>query len=1741
MSHTIDRVAGSADVLLQISACTDTTQLACILARTPLDPLTIVANVPECLNVGELADILFALKYPPSYPADATNSCGDGADEREPWPVPSAQWVSACIARAEAIDQWTGRIDWAVRWLERVRAQGLHDPADALALDRALRNALVLGYMAAAGREGAGLSSLALSAVNSFSQADFVDQVMRACGGNAVPPPALDTVARCTDSDAELKSAWNCWWAQNILGTTRGLMPALIASHPLCFDAVVVLTAVYSVGGPCSDACGAKAALGVLAQSSGSGSLGDCVEFPPSTLEKIHSLTAHTLLDTLKGLPDDDVVAIANTGLAQVRAAEVAQCFGLDIDIPSIVACQDSAEDQRRLLQRLLASAQRHQSTLVQQTSLWESLQLLHTLRLFGCLSVDNLKQSYLRLLLSCEQFEEAQMLVDAEPPFAEETVVLQTACEVARELFDNAEPSSMDKGLMKAARRCLDIIPQKYQQDIDVRRERALIQAAHLVWTLDASALPLFQSQRASTTGGLYPIELRLSADPYVLVKTILDSYPGAYKKQRIVREISGKLLEVAGLSSTLESAECVSPDPDLGTRRDLGVRSVSEGFTAALMLQSAIDAGDFSEGYNFARQLINARAMLGKALRTVEEYRSAQLLADHGSDSKQPVEMRAVEAIWTSSVKLARAWSAAGTSAHPLATDRQLEVVSLALSLCPTGDIAELLKLWNDIQSRALGRQSDASAVSWALPVENLDDPLACIQQMLVGCQPAQPTAAPSSDDQAVSLETMRTFDPAIIKRCLRFATAPASTNKPTLGAEGDVRCSLLMAWLEFALLTAKEPTGEHSAEFRHQVEADIVRRYSEAACHTLASRIFPQVDCTNYTALERFYAFYARCLEASGDKAGAEQALARVSIVRRIKKRVELCEYDFARLVRALLAQKPDCHAALRFCLSETAVMSLVELAPDLAKLAFLPGIDVIDDCERVLDDAGRWQAEELAGKLCLWTLLDTLRGGLAEEREPDVLPSRFLRLLALCLPAMSDIADLAALVDCVVFDRSIADSLSLACRVESTTWCLERAGSADQTEAADSRRVLCICRAYLEFVAEMEALRDPFTFAKLSHSWARAFDVASGAIVLSSSSAVGDVCAQCIGVLEKMIVGEVSAYFVCRAYLCTRQLVMQWGGEASAVPGLAQVYAGTLCSIIAEAAHDDLACDELVARQLVAVAEPPLELCSFDYGDSALGGVLAQFKREFGTDMSDIIHGRYRQQQHEPSEAQEPLSPLSSSAKLALLDVLARYCSGLHRVASEADELSHRAAAGRAGGGIGEPDFLQFQLLADKLWGFALPSSGGRGIDDLCGVWLLLLERTDPLIAAADGQIDTLVRLLVKWAGDGGPGGGRPAECWAELLRWAARSKRPARVVLALVQHPEHFTGAVGCQVFDGLLEEARADLSMAASVGVIGLAYPDGAWAERCLEAVVHTMTITDPLEDSAGVAAGGEMGGDDDEDPWGIDDVPLDDEQPVVAVLPDHPGLPDRQALPDRSALLNPEDLARARGAILGCASLHLAIMIRGHVSACLASPPLLSALGETLLRSPDKTHSDDCAALLSSPHLYTPPAPGVEPIHELFRRTAHTVRDVGMDTVAMAWVYEFLGVPLFCRRPPAKRTALRWLAHLDRVVLGEARGNTAFGDLVGLGEHGFSAKAGDVAEPEPEAEAGWGESDVELGDDDEAHGEEPATDCREPKPVLQPRAEAQAVLDQRHAAAAAEDGWGDDDDIDLDADLDGL
>ncbi|KAJ1954982.1 hypothetical protein GGI12_005668, partial [Dipsacomyces acuminosporus] len=540
--------------------------------------------------------------------------------------------------------------------------------------------------------------------------------------------------------------------------------------------------------------------------------------------------------------------------------------------------------------------------------------------------------------LLGNEQFDQARDLIDASPSFVDNEMVVKIICEATQEFFDNADSGNMHSGLMKAAKSCLDVLPTNL---------------AH------------YDTHGLEGGGEVFPMEIRLASDPYSLIRVILERYTGAYKKPRIVREIAGKLQE-----ATRFEKDSLPLSPSLsGTtadgRRALGIISVSDAFVVALLLDSATAAGDYAAAYDFAKQLINARSVLTCVLRTTEEYRSSLLLADNSADSERPVEVRTVEQVWSSCVRLATEWYDTSASSRATVADKRLEIISLALSLCPTDRISELLQLWNNVQASNL----KDGAGNMQLPPWMAREPADAssqqsrglsytVQEALVGHrllakdEKGQRHAAP---EEAIDPETMRTFDPAIIKRCLRLVAATAAGSEDTADNGSELRCRLLMEWLDFALTTAKEPSSDAALTFRRKVEADIVSKYPKPALDLLATKVFPQLDQTNYIALEAFYSFYARCLEGCGNAEDAEQARLRVETIKNIQQMPSLNSANFSDLVAGLAKPKDQVRQALGAALNANTLADLVALSPMLVKLHAMGSIDSAGDTSDRYSDA------------------------------------------------------------------------------------------------------------------------------------------------------------------------------------------------------------------------------------------------------------------------------------------------------------------------------------------------------------------------------------------------------------------------------------------------------------------------------------------------------------------------------------------------------------------------------------------------------------------------------------------------------------------------------------------------------------------------------------------------------------------------------------------------------------------
>ncbi|KAJ2517477.1 hypothetical protein GGI11_003139 [Coemansia sp. RSA 2049] len=1690
MSTTDDSNSADPSVLLQLSSCTTLAQLARALEESStLDPAIVLAAVPECLDSRGLASLLFD--------ADGIArrrwSQKENEEEKE-----DGKWARACVARAEAVDRWTGRVDWAVQWLEAVRDQiqiRSQIISETLYRARLLQSVIVAGTTQTQHQQQEAVAAT-LADLDAMSVDELVGWAMAHTVVGNCPDPAvfsvLDTLLPCQSDDGDwapmasrVRESWNRWWLRHMVGgSSPGLMGKLIARYPRSFDTYTVLASIYAVGGPCSGIAGAKHALSVILANSSTVSAGNddngTIEFPET--------------------------------------------------IRQLVSGRDDAQESDKW---------------------YESL---------GSMTDDQLAlvAKYLHRLLSNEQFEQARTLIEeTETVRVSDSLVCDAICQAAREMFDNAESGNNtgNGSGVRAAARCLDVLPASMQQQAAdggyvVRKERLLIEAAHLVWTLGSGGMGGLSAvfNKDNNKGNqILPIEIRLSTDPFNLIQDILARTPGGYKKQRSVREIASKLLEISSISSATEQKqkqkqqqqrEVLASSDTVSWQRDLGVRNTAEALVSALLLEAATNSGDYGTAYDYVRQLINARPVLVRARGAAETYRSKQLLLHRDDDAHDPscgpnVEVRAIECIWKGCVELVTEWEndaakwRSGTDSVQSAVerDRRLEVVSMALGLCPTSEVPRILQFWNRIQAAQLSADDDDVSEStdlqpWpetaasSLPSRaDHGDALfasSTVYQTLVGGSksPITSTTTEEENDGTANAELERaadvselssavcTFDAAIVKRNLQMA-----------GSTAD-RVVVLMEWLVFAL-TTKSKSSTHASDiaFRRRLEAYVAAQYPAEAIETLVNRVYPRLDAENYAALEGFYSFYARCLKPTAEDGGGEyeQVCVWLELAKRIPQECPafVSKVKFADVVSPFTrSNESECHAMLRRNMVmikgkrvvwPQCVGELVGLAPELARIRPLlrDGIDNGNGADKEW-----WTGSDgsvVASKLCRWALTDQATSQAFDDN------SRSLEhVLADCLPHMVSVDDVSAVAATAAFDTNACARLDPETRHRCVTMCWDHheADNSDGDNNSD-RLLMRQAQVYMEYVAQVHTVRDPFMFAELPGQWACQLDVcnsSSSKDLMRKDNGGGrflsaDAVAQaCTNVLLQMCVDRtVASYFVCQSYVFARDLVDQLlrfeetSRVKSPMPELSQLYLDAIRSVIASS--NDANDSDTLCRQLTDIAARPLELCALVSADtSALGVTMQAFGAAFGSELVRLAH------------ANEETVKLDSAARLALLDVVAQHGTTLPDGNADDAELAATDGKDAKAKEKESAEFLHFCLLAERHWGVKIEQSAeSRTLEGRASAWIRLLQRT-----RADQQslvVDVLVALLARWSSSSSDAGSVEV-CVAALVGWAVRNHASRVAVQSVVTHGSLFTHSAGERVIGALVADARRTPAMVVPLAILALlAYPGTEWAEQSMELVVYVATRAEAAKSTQAATEtetalahnDGSVEGEEEEEggsAWGLED----DLDELSDNDNDNGNVNDNIDAGSDSAAI--AEYLTAYSAVLRCTALHMAIVASGYVSACAACPDLVDALGHTLLSaaaghpgSADlgldlELELADTLVSRTQPQTVSL-APGMRSSHELLRRAIHAAYDAGMHTRAVAWIHALLGTPAVYRLGASLLATRRLIAHVDRVVLGS--NDTGGRDSAALVPETVHQDAGAANEHDDNA---WGDDDIDLDAD---------------------------------------------------------
>ncbi|KAJ2078937.1 hypothetical protein H4R24_004124 [Coemansia sp. RSA 988] len=1043
---------------LQLSLCTQASEVGKLLKETALSLQLVLDLVPECVDGAALGHLL-GTQY-----------------------TLTEEAAHLLVARAEAIDQRTGRVDNALAWLNSL----LHFESPLVA--RAQRNAEMVDRALMTGQQAPMLSE-----INQMDDDAIAEWVvgLGTKAANVLP-----------SSDSKLHAAWNAWWTQNMMGAE---MAEVVPKCSAWFDDTVLVAAVFAVGAPCSEHPAAAQTLAILAARHGVEKEANTVELGNSALKVVSESTVPGIIDRLQTISVDTFIA---PGMALAHAMGLLSTLGHDTDMASLLACQGNVRTQQRLLTQCTIHAEREPFAL-------HTLQSLCGLGLFSSLPADAASLTLLRGHLRRSQFDAARVLLENDPPIADGAAVCEAVRKAAQELFDNAETGCRDVGLVRDATQCLDLLDPAWQDDAAVRRERLLIDAAHLIWLLAPSG----------SAEPVTPIEIRLGSDPIALLRLVLSRSPGSYRKQRVVRELGAILLALSGNGKATASS-------------DLQVHSASDALVVVTVLETALAAEDYQFAHRATRLLIGAREVLSNCMAAVEESRARKLLLLRDNAVDLRLEARAAEDAWRAAAQLAQQWSGGA------AIERQ-EAVSLALRLCPAAEIPALLLLWDCLQGTG-GATPEASAETQ-------------IHNLLIG-------EVPVVSVEEVEPDTMRTFDPAILRRALQAAGS---------GNVDGQRDKLLIEWLVFALTSDAQPSTPAAVRLCKRMENEIVRALAPNALEALRTRVLGQLDQRSFKRVQRFYTFYARCSAKDVD-----QAQMRAELAQRLEESpAPLKGLAFDQWVRMALAPTSE---PLPQPMPPAHVPSLLALSPLLACIRALPDIDPPGIA------GAAQESSVLCSALSLQILLDTIRKG-----DADVLSL----LLDECVQNLMA-KDLALVAETVAFDTE-ARSLPLGTRRECADRCyrtlsLEDPGIKSQLDSA------CL---FLGFLDDLELLCDPYTSMPLSPLWVARFDK-----IADAGSEFGR---QCFLLLRTMVTDDEPAYVVCQTYTYALELLARIGVEWN----LGDVYADALKNSV----------DTTI---VIDMCEKTLALCSTKRDDNAIGRVLGPLQDGLGKEMQHAVQDAVR---------------------------------------------------------------------------------------------------------------------------------------------------------------------------------------------------------------------------------------------------------------------------------------------------------------------------------------------------------------------------------------------------------------------------------------------------------------------------------------------------------------------------------
>ncbi|KAI4247345.1 MAG: hypothetical protein L6R42_009655, partial [Xanthoria sp. 1 TBL-2021] len=264
--------------------------------------------------------------------------------------------------------------------------------------------------------------------------------------------------------------------------------------------------------------------------------------------------------------------------------------------------------------------------------------------------------------------------------PIPEDTVE-KTVLNVAMSFYDGASNGNRTRGGIRKASEILAAFHSHFAESKSFSEANALIAATHSMsfYSLTLQHVVPFQ-----------PVNIRASKDPLSLVGRILEQNPRSYTKLDDMIEIGQSLVraglepsETRGVSSTGKSQPL-----DRSQHQDHNLLESSRRITS-MAIEASLSEGDFDTAYSYIINRLSPTA--------------PGLSKDH-SPSQQNQEGTTEDDIsWRSAYLAGRATlsksSPSQSSARRL--EQRLELLSLALLLAPSSQLAEILQVWRAVES--------------------------------------------------------------------------------------------------------------------------------------------------------------------------------------------------------------------------------------------------------------------------------------------------------------------------------------------------------------------------------------------------------------------------------------------------------------------------------------------------------------------------------------------------------------------------------------------------------------------------------------------------------------------------------------------------------------------------------------------------------------------------------------------------------------------------------------------------------------------------------------------------------------------------------------------------------------------------------------------------------------------------------------------------------------------------------